>query len=85
MGKTHRGKGIRRLPARGRDTCLVCKRIGKKYSTNVTCRISARPRPASIAVANNMHVREKRVAGNYPGHHWIVAAQPKFVRRHEKI
>ncbi len=26
MAKTHRGKGIRNLPSRGRGTCPLCKR-----------------------------------------------------------
>ena len=30
MSKAHRGKGIRELPASGRDVCPVCKREGVK-------------------------------------------------------
>jgi len=30
MSKTHRGKGLREAPARGRGTCPVCKRTGVK-------------------------------------------------------
>lgn len=30
MSKAHRGKGIRELPAHGRGSCPVCKRVNVK-------------------------------------------------------
>ncbi len=30
MAKSHRGKGVRGMPASGRSTCPVCKRTGVK-------------------------------------------------------
>ena len=30
MSKSHRGRGIREVPNRGRGTCPVCKRTGIK-------------------------------------------------------
>ena len=34
MAKTHRGKGLLNLPARGRGTCPVCKRTRIKLLYN---------------------------------------------------
>ncbi|MBD3647187.1 MAG: hypothetical protein HUJ31_06970 [Pseudomonadales bacterium] len=48
MSKSHRGKGIRNMPARGRGTCPVCKATGikvlydKKLKGDITVKVCKR-------------------------------------------